>query len=45
MQIVIVLSGRKTADGLRYSVNQEKYIRVFLSDGEMPIDCYRKRRK
>lgn len=28
----------KTADGLRYSVNQEKYLRVFLTDGNVPID-------
>lgn len=28
----------KTAEGLRYSINQEKYLKVFLSDGEVPID-------
>lgn len=28
----------KTADGLRYSINQEKYLKVFLSDGDVPID-------
>ena len=28
----------KTAEGLRYSVNQEKYLRVFLTDGNVPID-------
>lgn len=28
----------KTAEGLRYSVNQEKYLKVFLEDGEVPID-------
>ena len=28
----------KTADGLRYSVNQEKYLKVFLTDGRVPID-------
>ena len=28
----------KTADGLRYSMNQEKYLRVFLTDGNVPID-------
>lgn len=28
----------KTADGLRYSVNQEKYLKVFLTDGNVPID-------
>lgn len=28
----------KTADGLRYSLNQEKQLRVFLEDGDVPID-------
>lgn len=28
----------KTAEGLRYSVNQVKYLKVFLNDGEIPID-------
>ena len=28
----------KTKDGLQYSINQEKYLRVFLEDGEVPID-------
>ena len=28
----------KTAEGLKYSINQEKYLRVFLEDGEVPID-------
>ncbi len=28
----------KTADGLKYSVNQERYLKVFLNDGEVPID-------
>lgn len=28
----------KTADGLKYCINQEKYLRVFLEDGEVPID-------
>lgn len=28
----------KTAQGLHYSVNQEKYLRVFLEDGNVPID-------
>lgn len=27
-----------TASGLHYSINQEKYLRVFLNDGEIPID-------
>ena len=33
-----VLPKGKTADGLRYSVNQEKYLKVFLEDGDVPID-------
>lgn len=28
----------KTAQGLHYSVNQEKYLRVFLENGNVPID-------
>ena len=28
----------KTKDGLRYSINQEKYLKVFLKDGNIPID-------
>lgn len=28
----------KTAKGLNYSVNQEKYLKVFLEDGYVPID-------
>ena len=28
----------KTKDGLKYSLNQEKYLKVFLEDGEVPID-------
>ena len=28
----------KTRDGLKYSLNQEKYLRVFLENGEVPID-------
>lgn len=28
----------KTAEGLRYSVDQEGYLEVFLTDGEIPID-------
>ena len=26
------------AEGLQYSINQEEYLRVFLTDGEIPID-------
>lgn len=33
-----VLPKGKTAEGLKYSVNQEKYLKVFLEDGEVPID-------
>ena len=33
-----VLPKGKTAAGLQYSVNQEKYLKVFLEDGEVPID-------
>lgn len=33
-----VLPKGKTGDGLRYAVNQEKYLKVFLEDGEVPID-------
>ena len=33
-----VLPKGKTAEGLNYSVNQEKYLRVFLTDGNCPID-------
>ena len=28
----------KTAEGLNYSVNQEEYLKLFLTDGEIPID-------
>ena len=28
----------KTAEGLNYSLNQEQQLRVFLEDGEVPID-------
>lgn len=28
----------KAADGLYYSVNQEAYLKLFLTDGEIPID-------
>lgn len=32
------LSQGETAKGLNYSLNQEKYLKVFLTDGEVPID-------
>ena len=28
----------KTAEGLKYSIHQEKYLKVFLTDGNVPID-------
>ena len=28
----------KTWKGLQYSLNQEKYLKVFLEDGEVPMD-------
>ena len=33
-----VMSGTKTDKGMQYSLNQEKYLRVFLSDGEVAMD-------
>lgn len=33
-----VLSKSKTGEGLRFIINQEKYLRVFLEDGDAPID-------
>lgn len=33
-----VLPKGKTGEGLKYSLNQEKYLRVFLTDGEVPLD-------
>lgn len=33
-----VLAGSKTHKGLTYSVNQEKYLKRFLEDGEIPMD-------
>lgn len=32
------LSKGKTAEGLNYSINQEEYLKVFLTDGNVPID-------
>ena len=28
----------KTAEGITYCINQEQYLRVFLKDGEVPVD-------
>lgn len=33
-----VLRKSKTWEGLSYSPNQEKYLKVFLDDGEVPMD-------
>lgn len=33
-----VLPKGLTAKGLNYSINQEEYLKVFLTDGEVPID-------
>ncbi len=33
-----ILRDNKTQKGLQYSINQEKYLKAFLSDGEVPID-------
>lgn len=33
-----VLPKSETGKGLTYSVNQEEYLKVFLTDGEVPID-------
>lgn len=33
-----VLANSKTHKGLQYSINQEQYLRVFLDDGEVPVD-------
>lgn len=34
----MVLPKGETAKGLNYSLNQEEYLKVFLTDGEVPID-------
>jgi len=34
----ILLPGGKTAEGLDYCINQEKYLKVFLDDAEVPLD-------
>lgn len=33
-----ILTKGKTLDGLHYCINQEKYLKVFLEDGDVPID-------
>ena len=37
-QDTATILSQKTRDGLNYSINQEKYLRVFLEDGNIPID-------
>lgn len=37
-QLASMLPKGKTAEGLTYSLNQEKYLRVFLENGNVPID-------
>ena len=34
----LLITSKKTRDGLAYSLNQEKQLRSFLQDGEIPID-------
>ena len=34
----MVLPKTETGKGLQYSINQEEYLKVFLTDGEVPID-------
>ena len=33
-----VLANSETHKGLQYSINQEQYLKVFLEDGEVPMD-------
>ena len=35
----------KTAKGLTYSLNQEKYLKTFLEDGEVPMDIIPRNRQ
>lgn len=37
-QLASMLPKGKTAEGLNYSLNQEKYLRIFLENGDVPID-------
>lgn len=32
------ITSEKTREGIRYSMNQEKYLKTYLEDGETPID-------
>ena len=37
-QDIPTISSEKTRNGLQYSLNQEKYLKVFLQNGSVPID-------
>lgn len=37
-QNLLQIGSKKTCDGLAYSLNQEKQLRMFLRDGEIPAD-------
>ena len=37
-QVPATILSEKTRDGLKYSLNQEEYLKVFLEDGRIPID-------
>ena len=37
-QNLLQIGSKKTCDGLAYSLNQEKHLKMFLRDGEIPID-------
>ena len=37
-QAIQTLPKGKTAEGIAYCINQEKYLRVFLTDGDVPMD-------
>lgn len=37
-QDIVTTVSEKTRDGLKYSLNQEKYLKVFLNNGDVPID-------
>ena len=36
--INLLPTGGATYDGLQYCINQEQFLRVFLSDGNVPMD-------
>ena len=37
-KMVDQVGSKSVRDGLNYCINQEKYLRIFLTDGEVPID-------